>query len=46
MEVLRFNCGLTGFRYQAGALPLAESPATAGGGMTRAGVGGRAHDEH
>ena len=28
MEVLRYGFGLAGFRYQAGALPLADSPAT------------------
>ena len=26
MEVLRYDFGLAGFRYQAGALPLADSP--------------------
>jgi hypothetical protein len=32
MEVLRYDSGLAGFRYQAGALPLADSPATTGEG--------------
>lgn len=32
MEVLRYGFGLAGFRYQAGALPLADSPATTGEG--------------
>src|SRR2546421_7929224 len=32
MEMLRYHCALTGFRHQAGALPLAGSPAAAGGG--------------
>jgi hypothetical protein len=30
MEASRYNCGLTGFRQQAEALPLAGSPATTG----------------
>ena len=32
MEVPRYNCGLTGFRRQASALPLAGSTATNGEG--------------
>jgi len=32
MEVPRYNCRLTGFRYQAGALPLARSQASTGAG--------------
>ena len=32
MEVLRYGSGLVGFRYRAGALPLADSPASAGEG--------------
>jgi hypothetical protein len=40
MEVLRYHCALTGFRYQAGALPLAGSPPPRVGGTARSGVGG------
>jgi hypothetical protein len=32
MKVLRYNCGLTGFRHQASALPLAGTTATNGEG--------------
>ena len=32
MGVLQYNSALTGFRRQAGALPLAEAPAATGGG--------------